>query len=106
LHTRFEPAGITEDPDVRLASSLLDYIARRLALDYLEPEQRLALGIQTTAERLALLPPDPDPAGAGAPEPASAAPVGTRVCSVCGGLAHLHGACWLCESCGTSSGCS
>jgi len=110
LHTRFEPAGITEDPDVRLASSLLDYIARRLALDYLPADRRAGLGVQTTAERLAQLPRDPEVATSGAPGgapiPVSAAPVGTRVCGVCGGLAHLRGACWLCESCGTSSGCS
>ena len=50
---RFEPAGMTDDPDVRMAASLVDYIFRRLALDYLPFEKRAALGIMTTAERTA-----------------------------------------------------
>ena len=52
---RFEPAGMTDDPDIRMASSLVDYIFRRLALDYLDYEERAALGILTTAERTAEL---------------------------------------------------
>src|SRR5690606_10033241 len=49
--TRFEPAGITDDPDLRIATSILDYIFRRLAVDYLEPDERAELGILTVAER-------------------------------------------------------
>ncbi|WP_343076184.1 vitamin B12-dependent ribonucleotide reductase [Natronoglycomyces albus] len=52
---RFEPAGMTDDPDVRMAASVVDYIFRRLALDYLPFEKRAALGIMTTAERTAEL---------------------------------------------------
>jgi ribonucleoside-diphosphate reductase alpha chain len=48
---RFEPAGMTDDPDIRFASSVLDYIFRRLAVDYLSPEERAELGILTIAER-------------------------------------------------------
>ena len=48
---RFEPAGMTDDPDIRMAQSMMDYIFRRLALDYLPFETRSALGIHTTAER-------------------------------------------------------
>src|SRR5947209_1410339 len=48
---RFEPAGLTDDPDIRMAQSMLDYIFRRLALDYLPFETRSALGIHTAAER-------------------------------------------------------
>ncbi|MDR2113717.1 MAG: vitamin B12-dependent ribonucleotide reductase [Bifidobacteriaceae bacterium] len=48
---RFEPAGLTDDPDVRMAQSVMDYIFRRLALDHLPFEQRSALGIYTAAER-------------------------------------------------------
>src|SRR5207244_9848714 len=48
---RFEPAGLTDDPDIRMAQSILDYIFRRLALDYLPFETRSALGIYTVAER-------------------------------------------------------
>ncbi|HEU5127123.1 MAG TPA: vitamin B12-dependent ribonucleotide reductase [Glycomyces sp.] len=50
---RFEPAGMTDDPDIRMASSVVDYVFRRLALDYLPFEERAALGIMTTAERTA-----------------------------------------------------
>jgi ribonucleoside-diphosphate reductase alpha chain len=50
-NTRFEPAGMTDDPDLRIASSLLDYIFRRLALDYLTKEEREELGILSVSER-------------------------------------------------------
>ena len=45
---KFEPAGITDDPELRIASSLLDYIFRRVALDYLTQEERTDLGILST----------------------------------------------------------
>ena len=48
---RFEPAGLTDDPDIRMAQSVLDYIFRRLALDYLPFETRAGLGIYTAGER-------------------------------------------------------
>jgi ribonucleoside-diphosphate reductase alpha chain len=50
-NTRFEPAGMTDDPDLRIASSILDYIFRRLAVDYLSFEERAELNILTTGER-------------------------------------------------------
>src|SRR5207244_3178762 len=50
---RFEPAGLTDDPDIRLASSVMDYIFRRLALDHLPYEERAELGILSAAERAA-----------------------------------------------------
>ena len=50
-NTRFEPAGMTDDPELRIASSLLDYIFRRLALDYLTFEERQELGILSVSER-------------------------------------------------------
>jgi ribonucleoside-diphosphate reductase alpha chain len=55
----FEPAGLTDDPDVRMAKSLMDYIFRRLALDYLPFETRSYLGIQTASERSAALDSNP-----------------------------------------------
>jgi ribonucleoside-diphosphate reductase alpha chain len=48
---RFEPAGMTDDPDIRIASSLIDYLFRRLAIEYLSPEERRNLNILTTGER-------------------------------------------------------
>jgi len=49
---RFEPAGMTDDPDIRFASSLIDYIFRRLAVDYLPLDERMELGILAVNERL------------------------------------------------------
>src|SRR5207302_2442279 len=51
INMRFEPSGITDDPDFRFASSIVDYIFRRLAADYLSPEDRASLNVLTTAER-------------------------------------------------------
>src|SRR5690606_29153569 len=52
---RFEPAGMTDDPEVRFASSIIDYIFRKLALEYLPAERRQELGIYTLEERQAML---------------------------------------------------
>ncbi|HTT54185.1 MAG TPA: adenosylcobalamin-dependent ribonucleoside-diphosphate reductase [Streptosporangiaceae bacterium] len=52
---RFEPAGITDDPDIRIASSVLDYVFRRLALDHLPYETRAEIGILSASERAAQL---------------------------------------------------
>ena len=49
---RFEPAGMTDDPDIRFASSIMDYLFRRLALEYLTIEERAELGIFSIEERL------------------------------------------------------
>ena len=48
---KFEPAGMTDDPDIRIAQSITDYIFRRLALDYLSFDERAELGVYTAAER-------------------------------------------------------
>jgi ribonucleoside-diphosphate reductase alpha chain len=48
---RFEPAGLTDDPDIRMAQSIMDYVFRRLALDYLDFETRSFMGIHTAGER-------------------------------------------------------
>jgi len=52
---RFEPAGMTDDADIRMAQSMMDYIFRRLALDYLPFDSRSAMGLYTSAERAAAL---------------------------------------------------
>ena len=52
---RFEPAGVTDDPDIRIASSVMDYVFRRLALDHLPYETRSELSILSAAERAAQL---------------------------------------------------
>lgn len=48
---RFEPAGMTDDSDIRIANSLMDYLFRKLAVMYLSLDERTALGILTTGER-------------------------------------------------------
>jgi ribonucleoside-diphosphate reductase alpha chain len=164
---RFEPAGMTDDPDIRIATSMMDYIFRRLALDHLPYEQRAELGILSAAERAAELS-GQDPASLGvevdpvtlaqsfgsentahqertaaspvpappAPAPSSAPPQanGTAngssaksggphstaeliefqqgrtadapLCLTCGTKMRPAGSCYVCEGCGSTSGCS
>jgi ribonucleoside-diphosphate reductase alpha chain len=143
---RFEPAGMTDDPDIRMAQSVMDYIFRRLALDYLPFETRSELGIFTAEERAATvaassygsapaapavddeLEVDPetlrdsvpveamptDPAGAAGQARSSTelieAQQGTAadapLCLSCGVKMRPAGSCYVCESCGSTSGCS
>jgi len=49
---RFEPAGMTDDPDIRMASSIMDYLFRRLALEYMTYDERAELGIFSRDERI------------------------------------------------------
>lgn len=154
---RFEPAGMTDDPDIRMAASVMDYIFRRLALDFLPYERRAELGIFTATERAAQLRAEaeaennlelsvmassapvtvpaevkPEPAVAPAApvaavdtEVAAAKPLGVRVgsstelleavlgkaadaplCFTCGTKMRPAGSCYVCEGCGSTSGCS
>ncbi|GAA4090588.1 vitamin B12-dependent ribonucleotide reductase [Nonomuraea soli] len=150
VNMRFEPAGMTDDPDVRMAASVMDYIFRRLALDHLPFDERAALGIFSAAERAAQQRgEDPAPAvdtqalaqsapievkpkaiteatgetptgatgGATAAAPASAAKELTLesharfvadapLCMTCGTKMRPAGSCYVCEGCGSTSGCS
>jgi len=141
---RFEPAGITDDADLRIATSLVDYIFRRLAVDYLPFDERADLGILSTSERMQPTLPgveetatpsssvvesvDPIIAtviDASAPAvlaevapAAQAAPASTNgllaraeqrdapYCYQCGNAMQRAGSCYVCSSCGTTSGCS
>ena len=151
---RFEPAGLTDDPDIRIASSVMDYIFRRLALDHLPYDERAELGILSAAERAAEVA-GHDPAGlveevdpvelaqsaaveqphhaeraaVPAPAPAAAQPVAAPfpaaphssteliesqqgrtadapLCLTCGTKMRPAGSCYVCEGCGSTSGCS
>ena len=122
---RFEPAGITDDPDLRIASSLIDYLFKRLSVEYLSPEQRAQMNIFTTGERIQpTLPgieeaavdtvqgvdikPDP-PSGDGFVEGKEfQAPfkVDAPFCMQCGVPMGRSGSCYTCQSCGNTSGCS
>ena len=155
---RFEPAGITDDPELRIATSLVDYIFRRLAVDYLPLDERAELGVLSTAERMQptlpgveetattssgiveVDPIDPvtatvldgsaedvapvmgtlfdtgEPTGHPAPVPQAAPPVvsdqplaraeprDAPYCYQCGNAMQRAGSCYVCGSCGTTSG--
>ena len=127
---KFEPAGITDDPELRIATSLVDYIFRRLALDYLTPEERTELGVLSTPERtqptlpgveematpiLGLVEDDLSPGavatsaltGTGAVRPVPrAAQLDAPLCYNCGNTMQRAGSCYVCSSCGSTSGCS
>jgi ribonucleoside-diphosphate reductase alpha chain len=152
---RFEPAGLTDDPDVRMSQSIMDYIFRRLALDYLPFESRAALGIHSADERQrhletgsyepmmeetgspvelveskssapAVEPLDADDSAIEAtivestsrPAPLTAhtsaelleqitgTAVDSPLCFTCGTKMRPAGSCYVCEGCGSTSGCS
>ncbi|MET8829744.1 vitamin B12-dependent ribonucleotide reductase [Streptomyces sp. NPDC004610] len=146
---RFEPAGMTDDPDVRMAQSIVDYIFRRLALDFLPFETRSALGIHSAEERqrhletgsYEPLDDDVDVEGLAQSAPraqelkAVAAPKASTeeearpaprqahtsaelvemqlgiqadapLCFSCGTKMQRAGSCYICEGCGSTSGCS
>ncbi|MFD3479978.1 MULTISPECIES: vitamin B12-dependent ribonucleotide reductase [unclassified Streptomyces] len=149
---RFEPAGMTDDPDVRMAQSIVDYIFRRLALDFLPFETRSALGIHSAEERQrhletgsyeqsiddvevdveglaqsaprqteslkAVVEAPKAEAVAAAPAPQQAHTSAELVemqlgiqadaplCFSCGTKMQRAGSCYICEGCGSTSGCS
>ncbi|WP_055481426.1 vitamin B12-dependent ribonucleotide reductase [Sphaerimonospora mesophila] len=142
VNMRFEPAGMTDDPDIRMAQSVMDYIFRRLALDYLSYEDRAALGVLSAAERTAQQRGE-DPAAlhevVDTAALAQSAPIEEKkptqevaadetsrsaemsltpleshqgrtadapLCMTCGTKMRPAGSCYVCEGCGSTSGCS
>jgi ribonucleoside-diphosphate reductase alpha chain len=139
---RFEPAGLTDDPDVRMAQSIVDYVFRRLALDYLDFDTRSAIGIFTAQERARhldtgsyLATNDEDqiegdlvsmaqsPSMVSKPIVSRPVPVEVHssselvevlqgrsndapICFTCGTKMRPAGSCYVCEGCGSTSGCS
>ncbi len=146
VNMKFEPAGLTDDPDVRMSQSIMDYVFRRLALDYLPFETRSAMGIYSADERQRQLETgsyepiaeesevDQGSVGGETAAPAETAPkveaatakeapkgahtsaelmeaiTGTAVdsplCFTCGTKMRPAGSCYVCEGCGSTSGCS
>jgi ribonucleoside-diphosphate reductase alpha chain len=132
--TTFAPSGITDDPDIRTASSVTDYIVRRLALDYLSFDDRLELGLadldDMPDEQTSLLEVAPvgeptvvavaaqnvEATAAAVSEPAlkSASPASkvaaadstAPLCYNCGNQTQRAGSCYVCSSCGSTTGCS
>jgi ribonucleoside-diphosphate reductase alpha chain len=117
LNTRFEPSGITANPKIRFVSSVLDYIARWLggrfiSADYLklngagvhEAGAGAAAGAApVVAQAMASMPSLPASNASSMP---SNAHEGAPTCSECGMLMVPNGACYKCENCGSTSGCS
>ncbi len=146
---KFEPAGLTDDSDIRMAQSIMDYIFRRLALDYLSFDERAELGIYTATERARQVEtgsylPEPEeqieseslrndagdrvdtdlesqldePVASAKPAPATAhttselferltgTSVDAPLCLTCGTKMRPSGSCYVCEGCGSTSGCS
>jgi ribonucleoside-diphosphate reductase alpha chain len=141
---RFEPAGMTDDPDIRMAQSIVDYIFRRLALDYLPFETRSAMGIHTAEERAreletgsyfpveevtedeletlaqsaAVAPKEVKAADGSTKSPVTVhsstelmesllgASADAPLCMSCGTKMQRAGSCFVCDGCGSTSGCS
>ncbi|TFV64599.1 UNVERIFIED_ORG: vitamin B12-dependent ribonucleotide reductase [Bacillus sp. AZ43] len=147
---RFEPAGMTDDPDIRIAQSVMDYIFRRLALDHLPVETRATLGIFSAEERAAQVSGYGTSASTAtvvdeeevdleqlrtsapietAPTQEKVTPEGPKsvkeahssaellelvtgtatdapLCMTCGTKMRPAGSCYVCEGCGSTSGCS
>ena len=142
VNMRFEPAGMTDDPDIRMAQSMMDYIFRRLALDYLPYDKREALGIFTAEERavtvaesygsVSVAPVDEvDTETLAQSVPVAVVPqaritgdttgvhssaelleaitgktADAPLCMTCGIKMRPAGSCYVCEGCGSTSGCS
>jgi len=138
--TSFAPSGITDDADIRTASSITDYIVRRLALDYLSFDDRLELGLasfedmpdaqtsllevvstpvqlEATPEPVRVVAAKAAPAPSVSAKPESAAPTKSEpkmpvtdpsapLCYNCGNQTRRSGSCYVCESCGSTTGCS
>jgi ribonucleoside-diphosphate reductase alpha chain len=127
INMKFEPSGLTDDPDIRFASSIVDYVFRRLALDHLPPDKRDGLGIRSIEERKA----EALEKTSGSEErstPAEEAPIRVSegsvvrpielvakptakeldapLCYQCGSKMQPAGSCYVCGTCGSTSGCS
>jgi ribonucleoside-diphosphate reductase alpha chain len=111
LNTRFEPSGITANPNIRFVSSVLDYIARWMGGRFISRDYLKLNGEQIAAQVSALQSVVSPALGSGAnwtPEPMKLtnAHEGAPTCSECGMLMVPNGACYKCENCGSTSGCS
>lgn len=121
----FAPSGMTDDPEIKTASSLIDYIFRRLALDYLSFDDRLELGLANFADlekeqaknqpsllENADVTPESVKAqtkteGISPKKSAIASSLGSApLCTVCGAITQQAGSCYVCRGCGATSGCS
>jgi ribonucleoside-diphosphate reductase alpha chain len=121
-HVRFEPSGMTRNPDVRFAKSIVDYIFRWMAAKFLSPEAQFRAGVNnrdevtTTPEQLPLevagtVGKAPSgPSSSSSPSRSTFAAIQNQEdappCSTCGSIMVRSGACYKCSNCGTTSGCA
>ena len=122
-HVRFEPSGLTKNPDVRLAKSIVDYIFRWLATKFLSPEAQYRAGVNVRGghaevdkevEQLTLSGPEPESRESASPESANVRVTPYAIqndedappCSTCGSIMIRNGACYKCVNCGATSGCA
>jgi ribonucleoside-diphosphate reductase alpha chain len=116
-HVRFEPSGMTRNPEIRFAKSIVDYIFRWLASKFLSPEAQFHAGVngrELEDHGRNTLTPTGTPITAAAPDTAAApAPFSTiqnqedaPPCSMCGSIMIRSGACYKCVNCGNTSGCA
>jgi ribonucleoside-diphosphate reductase alpha chain len=117
-HMRFEPSGMTNDPDIRAAKSIVDYIFRWMGKKFLTVDQQEEIGILSAEVRARLA--EGYRNGGDAPAslkaPAEMAPPGqtalfnafedAQECAKCGGRMVRTGSCYTCRDCGTNTGCS
>ena len=101
-HMRFEPSGWTGNPKIGFAKSIMDYIARWLAIKFLQGEQRELLA--SVSETTGALSPRSIQGNAGMTEFVQLCD--SPACNNCGGLMVRSGSCYRCTNCGGTSGCS
>jgi ribonucleoside-diphosphate reductase alpha chain len=116
VNTRFEPSGITANANIRFASSVLDYIARWLGGRFISPDylkltgEQIAASAAPTSSNSAMIESMLQAvAGSGSTNASlkqTNAHEGAPACSECGMLMVPNGACYKCENCGSTSGCS
>jgi ribonucleoside-diphosphate reductase alpha chain len=115
-HMRFEPSGQTNDPDIRVAKSIVDYIFRWMGKRFLTADQQEELGIMSAEVRARLAQSYANGGSEGAAPPEPAVPAGQTAlfnhwedaveCARCGGRMVRTGSCYTCRDCGTNTGCS
>ena len=117
-HMRFEPSGLTNDPDIRVAKSIVDYVFRWMGKKFLTVDQQEEIGILSPEVRARMAqahaagapePPTLDRPGVDQPTPGQTALFNAHEdsveCARCGGRMVRAGTCYTCRDCGTSTGC-
>ncbi len=98
----FEPNGMTSNPKIPFTTSIPDYVMRYIATKFLDEATQRALGIHFDEDTIIsqVMQAEPDDVGSLALVDAH------RLCSACGNLMQRSGNCYICRTCGTTSGCS